>query len=45
LEARIDVTPWHWKEKPLLRIRNIPVDEMTGTVMVIKLEFDPGVSG
>jgi alpha-L-fucosidase len=44
LEARVDVTPWHWKDKPLLRIRNIPVNEMAGTVMVLKLEFDQSVS-
>lgn len=44
LEFRVDVTPWHWKEKPFLRIRNIPVNEMTETVMVIKLEFDPDIS-
>lgn len=43
LEARVDVTPWHWKEKPLLRIRNLPVNEMTDTVMVIKLEFDQSI--
>lgn len=44
LEAKVDVTPWHWKEKPLLRIRNIPVNEMTDTVMVIKIEFDSAIS-
>ncbi len=44
LEARVDVTPWHWKEKPLLRIRNIPVNEMSGTVMILKLEFDQSIS-
>lgn len=44
LEARVDVTPWHWKEKPLLRIRNIPVNEMEDTVMIIKLFFDESVS-
>jgi alpha-L-fucosidase len=41
LEARVDVTPWHWKEKPILRIRGIPADGMAGAVMVIRLDFDP----
>jgi alpha-L-fucosidase len=44
LEARVDVTPWHWQEKPLLRIRGIPTDEMSGTVMVVKLEFGQELS-
>jgi hypothetical protein len=44
LDACVDITPWHWKEKALLRIRNLPVNEMTGTVMVIKLEFDSRIS-
>jgi len=44
LECRVDVTPWLWKEKPYLRIRNIPVDEMTDTVLVIKLEFDESIN-
>ena len=44
LEPIVDVTPWHWKEKPLLRIRNLPVNEMTDTVMVLKLEFDEDIS-
>jgi alpha-L-fucosidase len=39
LEAKVDVVPWHWKEKPWLRIRGLPVNEMTDTVMVIKIEF------
>ena len=44
LEARVDVTPWHWREKPYLRIRNIPVNEQADTVMVIKLEFNGAVA-
>lgn len=44
LEARVDVTPWHWREKPYLRIRNLPVNELAGTVMVIKLEFDETIN-
>ena len=44
LEARVDVTPWHWKEKPLLRVRRIPVNKFTDTVMIIKLEFDDSIN-
>lgn len=44
LEARVDVTPWHWREKPYLRIRGLPVNKLAGEVMVIKLEFDPAVN-
>lgn len=44
LEAQVDVTPWHWREKPYLRIRNLPVNEMTDTVMVLRLEFDESIS-
>src|SRR5699024_8978461 len=40
LEATVDVTPRHWREKPYLRIRGLPVNEMTDAVMVIKIEFD-----
>jgi alpha-L-fucosidase len=40
LEARVDITPWLWKEKPYLRIRNLPVNEFTDSVMIIKLEFN-----
>ncbi|NMB97803.1 MAG: glycoside hydrolase [Clostridiaceae bacterium] len=44
LECRVDITPWHWREIPYLRIRNIPVDEMTDTVLVVKLEFDESIN-
>lgn len=40
LETVVSITPWHWREKPYLRIRGLPVNEMAGTVMVAKLEFD-----
>jgi len=39
LEARVDVVPWHWQEKPWLRVRGIPVNEITNEVMIIKVEF------
>ena len=30
----------HIEHKPYLRIRNLPVNEMANTVLVVKLEFD-----
>ncbi|MCL6457901.1 MAG: alpha-L-fucosidase [Gorillibacterium sp.] len=44
LDASVDFTPWYWKDKPYLRIRNIPVNEFVGEVMVLKLEFDRTLS-
>jgi alpha-L-fucosidase len=43
LETSVELLPWYWKEKPYLRIKRVPVNEMTGTVMVIRLEFDDSV--
>ncbi len=39
LEAGVDLVPFYWREKPYLRIRGLPVDEITDEVMIIKLEF------
>ncbi|MDF2964116.1 MAG: hypothetical protein K0S39_5851, partial [Paenibacillus sp.] len=44
LESTVDMIPWAWRERPYLRIRNLPVNELTDTVMVLKLEFDDSVS-
>ncbi|MBT3377484.1 MAG: glycoside hydrolase [Lentisphaerae bacterium] len=45
LETRLDSLPvYHRDEGPCLRIRNAPVDEFAGEVMVIKLEFPEDVS-
>jgi alpha-L-fucosidase len=44
LETRVDVTPWHWRERPYLRVRGLPVNEMEGTVMVLRLDFDESVN-
>ncbi|MGI6562912.1 MAG: alpha-L-fucosidase [Clostridia bacterium] len=43
LETRVDITPYLYKEKPILRIRGIPADDLTGEVPVIKLEFDEAI--
>lgn len=39
LETEVEKLPWYWREKAYLRIRNIPVDELTDEVLIIKLEF------
>jgi alpha-L-fucosidase len=40
-EFAVDMVPSdHIEHKPYLRIRNLPVDEMADTVLVVKLEFD-----
>nr|WP_274651289.1 alpha-L-fucosidase [Paenibacillus humicola] len=44
LEARVDLIPSHWREKPYLRIRNLPVNELTDEVLVIRLDFDESLS-
>ncbi|MFE5319474.1 alpha-L-fucosidase [Paenibacillus sp. NPDC056579] len=44
LPFSVDLLPWYWRERPYLRIRNLPVNELTDTVMVIKLEFDDNVA-
>jgi alpha-L-fucosidase len=41
LEFAVDMVPSdHIEHKPYLRIRNLPVDELANTVLVLKLEFD-----
>jgi alpha-L-fucosidase len=44
LETLVDVVPWHWREKPYLRIRGLPVNELHDSVMVVKLEFDESIN-
>ena len=43
LRATVETTPWHWQEPPYLRLSGLPVNRMTGTVMVIRLEFGDDV--
>ena len=41
LEARVDLLPSnHVEKKAHLRVRGIPANALTNTVMVLKLEFD-----
>ncbi len=44
LDASVDFTPLYWREKPYLRIRNLPVNELTDEVIVLKLEFEEALS-
>ncbi len=39
----VETTPWHWQEPPCLRLSGLPVNRMTGTVMVIRLDFGEDV--
>ena len=41
VEAKVEITPRIFKEgRPLLRLSNLPVDEFSGEVMVVELEFN-----
>jgi len=41
VEARVEMLPGQFKDKTeLLRLRGLPVNEMPGTVLVVRLEFD-----
>ncbi|HUZ17320.1 MAG TPA: alpha-L-fucosidase [Spirochaetia bacterium] len=44
LSWAVDVIPWRWKEKPCLRIRGLPVNEILDEVMIIRLEFPETVA-
>jgi alpha-L-fucosidase len=39
VESVVDITPWRWKGRPALRLYDLPVNELAGEVLVIKLEF------
>jgi len=41
VEARVDLVPsLHQQKKAYLRLRNLPVEDLVGTVPVVKLEFE-----
>ena len=43
VDFTVDLVPTnHIEHKPYLRLQNLPVNELTNTVMVVKLEFDKG---
>ena len=44
LRATVETTPWHWQEPPYLRLSGLPVNRMTDTVMVIRLDFADDVA-
>lgn len=39
LDTCVDVTPRRWRERPCLRVRGLPVNQITDEVMVIRLDF------
>jgi alpha-L-fucosidase len=39
----VDTTPWRWRSRPCLRLRGLPVDEITDEVMIARLEFGEDV--
>lgn len=39
LETSVDLLPWYWQELPYLRICNLPVNEISDEVLIVKLEF------
>ncbi|HPO13287.1 MAG TPA: alpha-L-fucosidase [Candidatus Hydrogenedentes bacterium] len=44
VETRVDLLPWdHENGKPVLRLYNLPVNDFSDTVIVVKLEFDDPV--
>jgi alpha-L-fucosidase len=43
VDSAVEMVPSeHVAHKPCLRLRNLPANEMAGTVMVVKLEFEDG---
>lgn len=44
LDYVVDVLPYSTNGKPCLRIRDIPADELTNELLVIKIEFDCDVT-
>jgi alpha-L-fucosidase len=44
LEAKVELIPSHHRERPYLRIREIPVNEFVGEPIVIRLDFDESVN-
>jgi alpha-L-fucosidase len=39
VEARVETVPDHWDEKPYLRLRHLPVNELSDQVLVVRLRF------
>ena len=45
VECAVDLVPSeHVEHKPYLRLKNLPVNEMPNTVLVVKLEFDQKIT-
>ena len=39
VDARVEVAPDHWDERPWLRLRGLPVNELADEVLVVRLRF------
>lgn len=39
VEARVETVPEHWDERPYLRLRHLPVNELADQVLVVRLRF------
>ena len=39
VEARVEMVPDHWAEKPYLRLCHLPVNELADQVLVVRLRF------
>lgn len=39
LDWAVDVIPWRWKKRPCLRLKDLPVNDITDEVLVARVEF------
>lgn len=44
LSWAVDTLPWRWQELPGLRVRDLPVNELAGEPLVVKLAFGDDVA-
>ncbi len=44
LRVTVDTVPWRWQRRPCVRLKGLPVEELTGEPMVVRMEFDPSVA-
>ena len=45
LDWAVDTIPWRWTQKPCLRLKGLPVDEITDEPLVARIEFGDGAAG
>lgn len=44
LDWAVDVIPWRWTQKPCLRLKGLPVNEITDEVLVVRIDFGDRVA-